>query len=125
MNRADRMLEVLLDGEPHSRAELHAAGGYYMTNNAAAELRARHYNVVQHRQRIDGAWVYYYRLGLNELPESDARPIDWGRTAASDSGSAGGDPARPDLGWAPLPVPEVSASPAPSFDEQLTLLEAA
>jgi hypothetical protein len=52
-SRAEVMLEVLGDGEPHSRAEvidnLIAAGASLFTNNAAAELRARGYDVFTDR----------------------------------------------------------------------------
>lgn len=44
-NRADRMLEVLRDGRTYSRAEIVDRAGWLMTNNAAAELRARGYDI--------------------------------------------------------------------------------
>lgn len=47
-NRADLMLEVLRDGGVHSRTEIFERVGFMLTNNAAAELRARGYTV-EHR----------------------------------------------------------------------------
>ena len=66
ISRAAVMLEILSDGEPHSRAEvidaLIAAGASLFTNNAAAELRAQGYDIVTDRS---GGSVSY-RLILNE-----------------------------------------------------------
>jgi hypothetical protein len=40
---AERMLDVLRDGKWHSRTEIFvAAGGFFLTNNAASELRTKH-----------------------------------------------------------------------------------
>lgn len=41
MNRADRMLAVLIDGRPHTRHDIQFRKGYFLTNNAASELRKR------------------------------------------------------------------------------------
>lgn len=50
VSRADRMLEVLRDGRPHSRQEIfEAAGGFFLTNNAASEIRKKHGIDVAHR----------------------------------------------------------------------------
>lgn len=62
MNRAARMYEVLRDGKPHSRRELHEAGGYYMTNNAAAELRAQGHAVEHTVETVNGERVDVYQL---------------------------------------------------------------
>lgn len=70
MNRADRMYKLLQDRRPHSRRELHEAGGFYLTNNAASELRTRGFNVAQHVRVIDGRRVWYYQLV--DLPTADA-----------------------------------------------------
>lgn len=57
VNRAERMLEVLRDGRPHSRQEIfEAAGGFFLTNNAASELRKQGYEISQRRER--GVYVY-------------------------------------------------------------------
>jgi hypothetical protein len=52
-SRAAVMLEILADGQSHSRAEvvdaLIAAGASLFTNNAAAELRAQGYDIVTDR----------------------------------------------------------------------------
>lgn len=42
MNRADKMLAVLRDGRIHTRHDIwRAVGEFFLTNNAACELRAR------------------------------------------------------------------------------------
>lgn len=57
VSRADRMLSVLRDGRPHSRQEIFdAAGGFFLTNNAASELRRKGHTVTQRRER--GIVVY-------------------------------------------------------------------
>lgn len=56
MNRADRMLEVLRDHRPHSREDVFSRVGYLMTNNAAAELRARGLDVRHYKH--DGLDIY-------------------------------------------------------------------
>lgn len=56
MNRADLLLSVLQDGREHSRADIVAKVGFFLTNNAASELRARGVGV-HHRVR-DGLHVY-------------------------------------------------------------------
>jgi len=46
MNRADKMLAVLQDGRSHSRHDIwRDAGEFFLTNNAASELRLRGLNV--------------------------------------------------------------------------------
>lgn len=69
VSRADRMLEVLRDGRPHSRHEIfEAAGGFFLTNNAASELRCkRGLNIVQRRERGN---VVYQLVG--EIPDEAA-----------------------------------------------------
>lgn len=50
--RADVMLDVLRDNRAHSRSELwEAGGGFFLTNNAAAELRHRGFGVVYDRKQ--------------------------------------------------------------------------
>lgn len=49
-NRAALMLEALRDGDWHSRHDIfYRAGRFFLTNNAAAELRARGFEV-EHRR---------------------------------------------------------------------------
>lgn len=86
MNRADLLLSVLQDGREHSREDIVGKVGFFLTNNAASELRARGINVT-HRVR-DGLHVYSLSaatgdpLGpsphpvaaLNELAESSPNP---------------------------------------------------
>jgi hypothetical protein len=56
-SRADRMLHVLRDGRARSRQEIfESAGGFFLTNNAASELRKRGYQISQRRER--GVYVY-------------------------------------------------------------------
>lgn len=78
MNRADRMLEVLADGLPHDRQEIFRRVGFMLTNNAAAELRARGLDV-RHDQDGD---VHSYRLSLRE-PDAELAP------SASDNRASG------------------------------------
>jgi hypothetical protein len=66
--RADRMLNVLKDGRPHSRQEIfEAAGGFFLTNNAASELRKRGLDIVQRRER---GIVVYQLLGRSDEGEA-------------------------------------------------------
>ena len=71
MNRADLMLAALQDGEPKSRRELfERAGCFYLTNNAASELRARGYVI---EQRRDGdVYLYQLHLYIYQLTGSEA-----------------------------------------------------
>jgi hypothetical protein len=51
-SRAARMLDVLRDGRWHSRTEIWtAAGGFFLTNNAAAELRREGRNIVYDKKQ--------------------------------------------------------------------------
>jgi len=75
VNRADKMLEVLRDGRPHTRRDLFERCGFFLTNNAAAELRARGYDVRQSRARVDGVIVYSYALhGSLAQPDDSLLP---------------------------------------------------
>jgi hypothetical protein len=57
-SRAAQMLRVLRDGKRHSREEiLQLAGGFFLTNNAASELRRMGYDV-QHAYE-KGLHVYW------------------------------------------------------------------
>jgi len=57
-NRAALLLEVLSDGREHSRREIfEQAGGFFLINNAASELRRAGYDV---RQRVMRKGVYVY-----------------------------------------------------------------
>jgi hypothetical protein len=59
LSRAELMLRVLRDGKRHSREEiLRAAGSFFMTNNAAAELRKQGYNIRHAREGyLDVYWL--------------------------------------------------------------------
>lgn len=77
MNRAAKMLEVLRDGRPHSRRELFECCGFFLTNNAAAELREQGYDVRQERRRVNGDNVYFYSLAsLSDGAGTDGAPTD-------------------------------------------------
>jgi len=58
IGRADRMLSVLQDGRAHSREEIFERVGFFLTNNAASELRKRGYDISQRRER----GIYIYQL---------------------------------------------------------------
>lgn len=62
MNRATRMLELLRDGQRHSRRDLFERCGFFLTNNAASELRAEGHDIEQTREMVRGDVVYFYRL---------------------------------------------------------------
>lgn len=66
MNRADRMLYVLRDGKPKSRREIQHVAGYFLTNNAASELRKRGL-VVKHWR--EGMTDYYQLAAPLTHPE--------------------------------------------------------
>lgn len=79
VNRADKMRRVLRDGKPHSREEIQQREGFFLTNNAAAELRAQGCDV---RKTQDGATIFYTLVApLNETgrlsPEAcpSSRPV--------------------------------------------------
>ncbi len=58
--RAAAMLAVLSDGRKHTRADIFKASGqFFLTNNAAAELRAQGYDV---RKEQQGRHVIIYWL---------------------------------------------------------------
>ena len=66
MNRADLLLSCLRDGSPWTRRDIfERTGSYFLTNNAAAELRARGVEVRHTRQgRLD-----VYQLADGSLTE--------------------------------------------------------
>lgn len=66
MNRADRLLAVLKDGRPHSRREIQERAGFFLTNNAASELRKQGHKIEQHREGD----LYLYTL-TSPLREGD------------------------------------------------------
>jgi hypothetical protein len=67
VNRADRLHAALADGKPHTRGDIfRAAGSFFLTNNAASELRSRGIEVVQWRP--DGEYVYQLVGALGEAP---------------------------------------------------------
>jgi len=67
VSRADRMLSVLSDRQPHSRQEIFEREGFFLTNNAASELRKRGYEISQTRER----GIYVYQL-VGEPGENEA-----------------------------------------------------
>lgn len=75
MNRADRMLAVLSsEPRPFTRAEIFAAAGFMLTNNAASELRARGLGVERTQTAGPGGseTIYSYELvgSLGEQSET-------------------------------------------------------
>jgi biotin operon repressor len=91
VNRAEKLLAVLQDGRPHSRREIQERVGYFLTNNAASELRAKGYDVSYRREgRVD---VYQLTtLAEGDSAKSDSGPGTWpqddGLAPASPSVSA-------------------------------------
>lgn len=71
-NRAARMYQVLQDGRAHSRAELFEHGGFYLTNNAAAELRAQGHAVEHTVETVNGQRVDVYQILLGQMSIEDA-----------------------------------------------------
>lgn len=71
VSRADRMFEVLRDGQPHSREEIFERVGFMLTNNAAAELRERGYEIESWQERR----IFIYQLvGLDEAAATEPSP---------------------------------------------------
>lgn len=77
--RADRMLEVLRDGRPHSREEIFERVGFMLTNNAASELRDKGYDVEHRVERR----IHIYQL-VGGLDEAAAALSPGEPSAASD-----------------------------------------
>lgn len=73
MNRADKLFAVLRDGREHSRQDVFDAEGFMLTNNAAAELRARGYDV-RHRRR-GGLDMYQLVGSLDALAHTAASAL--------------------------------------------------
>lgn len=74
MNRADKMLAVLQDGRKHTRHDIfRAAGEFFLTNNAASELRGRGVDVRHGKQ--DGADVYWLEQ-LDDPADSPQGRVD-------------------------------------------------
>jgi hypothetical protein len=70
MNRADLMRHTLRSGDWRSRHEIFRdAGQFFLTNNAASELRARGFTVEQRRKRGE----FQYRIAEPLLPSSSAQ----------------------------------------------------
>ena len=94
MNRASRMLEVLRDGQRHSRRDLFERCGFFLTNNAASELRAQGHDIEQTREMVNGDVVYFYLL-RGSLPEPDLTSSasfgDDGKHDHADGGRSGSE----------------------------------
>lgn len=67
MNRAAKMLSVLRDGQPHSREDIQTRVGFFLTNNAASELRDQGFEVVRWNE---GRRVFYRLAGSLAPAES-------------------------------------------------------
>ena len=88
------MLRVLADGRPHSRQEiLRSADTFFLTNNAASELRGRGHNI--ERTYKHGEPVY--RL-VGALKEAPVPPVDGGSSLTGASLSASPNPSPSPLG---------------------------
>jgi hypothetical protein len=118
--RAARMLAALADG-PKTRADLFRhAGAFYLTNNAAAELRDAGY-AVDH-ELVDGEHVYTLLVGGG----GDVQPgTQTARTDGDTRESGYGTPASPDQPSDEEPdgrLPEAtrSASSPPPVDARPT-----
>lgn len=112
MNRADKMLAVLLDGKPHSREDIFFRKGFMLTNNAASELRAKGYDV-EHWQEAD---VHYYRLVESSLPEAAVahHNLPVAAAAASESEAALARPDEPCMGTVTNGVASLPESEGPA-----------
>jgi biotin operon repressor len=93
LNRADRMLSVLKDGRTYSRREIMERAGWFMTNNAAAELRARGYQVEHRKEKGNDV----YQL-VGALDEAAAHAI--GAVPAASSSASSNPPGKPSMGAA-------------------------
>lgn len=95
VSRADRMLEVLKDGRPHSREEIFERVGFMLTNNAASELRARGVEVDHRVERR----IHVYQL-VGGLDEAAAALSPGEPSAASDPtplAAASSNPREPEV----------------------------
>lgn len=70
MNRADRMYAALMDGKPRTRQEIQMKVGYFLTNNAASELRQRGHGVTHWKE---GRTHYYQLTPLSQSDGADNR----------------------------------------------------
>lgn len=100
VSRSQKMLHALQDGRWHSRREIQERVGYFLTNNAASELRSKGYAVEQ--RRVKGN--YEYRL-------SEGR-------ALSSSNERDGNPSHPTLSPARPSLSRLRAIPADSAPAQ-------
>jgi biotin operon repressor len=96
MNRADRMLSVLKDGRVYSRREIFERVGYLMTNNAAAELRARGFEVEHRKEKGNDVYRLVGRL-------DEARATNSQSAAPTLSAQARASSSTPSSNPSPLP----------------------
>lgn len=74
MNRAELLYTVLADGRLHSRHEIfRVCGEFFLTNNAASELRAKRGVVVVHTVK-DGEHFYQLESALTEQENAVQQP---------------------------------------------------
>lgn len=117
------MLEVLRDGRDHSRQDIFDAHGYMLTNNAAAELRARGYDI-QHSKH-DGLDVYRYVGSLAE-PDPSLAPIPSSLGDASTGSGSASEPPNPEgASGVPDHLPVWDGGPLVVHPAQSALFEAA
>lgn len=118
MNRADKMHAALKDGRPKTRRELFAhADAFYLTNNAASELRARGFTVSQWRDGED----FVYQLGSLEEATVLRGDSTLSTAAAASSSEHAGLAETPSAHAAPVRARSLSGC---GEGEQLTLAAA-
>jgi biotin operon repressor len=82
VNRAELLLSVLKDGKPHSRRDIAERVGWFLTNNAASELRKRGF-VIEHKL-VKGHHVYTLLSEGGSHPHS-SDPAGWGQPLSESS----------------------------------------
>ena len=106
VNRADRMLAVLSSApRAFSRDEIfQRCGSFFLTNNAASELRARGYKVRRSTDSTGAETIYLYEL-VGDLPETDG-----------DDPSVSGSSATACVGSSSSPPPAAAVQDIPCLD---------
>ena len=134
VNRADLLLSCLRDGTPWTRYDIYEhVGEFFLTNNAAAELRERGFDVQHMRQgRLDVYQLVNGSLGEREQGSSGSasEPVSPRRGVVDNRALVSRSPSDSLTISEPEPQPRdvgsaAHSGPRPSGSEQLSLVEAA
>jgi hypothetical protein len=90
VNRAQKMLSVLIDGHRHSRHDIFNRVGFMLTNNAASELRRLGFDVLHSNEgRVD-----FYEL-VTPLAEPTGAPYPRTSVGSASGAVMGGQSSSP------------------------------